>query len=163
MNTTPLAWYIAGPLIGLMVPALLILREKQLGISSSYRYLWSLVTKKPNYFAYDNSGDKWQFQFGIGLVLVGFYYFATSNGDFFYNTHLHAQFPVDFYALENWLIFLVGGFLVGFGARYANGCTAGHCIMGMSQFSLASLLATVGFFVGGLIVAHFINPILYNF
>ena len=163
MNKEPLAWYIAGPLIGLIVPLLLILREKQFGVSSSYRYLISLITKKPSYFSYDNKADSWQIQFALGLIGVGLYYFFTNDSDFFFNEDLNNNFPVDFYSLENWFIFLGGGFLVGFGARYSNGCTAGHCIMGMLQLSPASFIATIGFFVGGLIVAHFVNPILFSY
>lgn len=163
MNKEPLAWYIAGPLIGLIVPLLLILKEKQFGISSSFRYLWSLVTKKPEYFNYDNKSDAWQFHFAVGLIGIGLYYFFNNDTNFFYNAELQKSFLVDFYTLQNWKVFLIGGFLVGFGARYSNGCTAGHCIMGMSQLSLASFIATIGFFVGGLIVAHGINPIIFSF
>jgi uncharacterized membrane protein YedE/YeeE len=162
MNQAPLPWYIAGPLIGLIVPLLLLLREKQFGISSSYRYIWSLITKKPAYFNYDNKVDAWQAQFGIGLIAVGFYYYFTKEANFLMNDELSNQLNVDFYQISKWVVFLIGGILVGFGARYANGCTAGHCIMGMSQLSLTSLIATVGFFIGGLIIAHFINPILYH-
>jgi uncharacterized membrane protein YedE/YeeE len=163
MSKEPLAWYIAGPLIGLIVPLLLLLREKQFGISSSYRFLISRLTKKPSYFNYDGSQDAWQFQFAIGLIAVGVFYAVTGGERFFYNPELFSAFPVDFYHIENWPIFLTGGILVGFGARYSNGCTAGHCIMGMSQLSPASFLATIGFFIGGLIVAHFINPFLFSY
>lgn len=163
MDKAPLAWYIAGPIIGLIVPLLLILREKQFGISSSYRYLISLVTKKPSYFNYDNKADAWQVHFAIGLIAVGLYYYFKNDSNFFFNAELQKITPVDFYSIDNWVIFLLGGFLVGFGARYSNGCTAGHCIMGMSQLSLTSLIATIGFFIGGLIVAYFVNPLLYHF
>ncbi len=162
MNKEPLAWYIAGPLIGLIVPLLLVLREKQFGTSSSYRYLLSFIIKKPSYFDYDNKGDAWQFQFAIGLIIVGAYYALTNDASYFYNEELNKLFPVDFYNIGNWPIFLIGGFLVGFGARYSNGCTAGHCIMGMSQFSLTSFIATIGFFIGGLIVAYFVNPYVFS-
>ncbi|MFN5147621.1 MAG: YeeE/YedE family protein, partial [Flavobacteriia bacterium] len=65
----PLPWFIAGPLIGLIVPALLILREKQFGISSSYRFLGAVILPKLNYFSYNKDQDRWQFQFAIGLIL----------------------------------------------------------------------------------------------
>ncbi len=58
------------------------------------------------------------------------------------------------------IMIALGGFLVGFGARYAGGCTSGHAISGLSNFQKASLYATVAFFIGGLIVTHFIYPIL---
>ena len=53
---------------------------------------------------------------------------------------------------------LVGGLLVGFGTRYAGGCTSGHSIMGLAQFNLGSLFATIAFFAGGLVMTHFIFP-----
>ena len=65
------------------------------------------------------------------------------------------------YDVKNALQFFIGGILVGFGTRYANGCTAGHCIMGVSQFALSSILATIAFFVGGLIGSLFIVPAIY--
>jgi hypothetical protein len=158
MNSEPLAWYIAGPLIGLIIPLLLIFREKQFGISSNFRNIISNVTKKPEYFNYANKSDNHQFQFAIGLLGIAAFYSFNYEGDFFFNEELRTQFNIDFYSLKNFLAFLIGGFLIGFGSRYSNGCTAGHCIMGMSQLSFASVLATIGFFIGGLIVAHIINP-----
>ncbi len=53
-----------------------------------------------------------------------------------------------------------GGFLIGFGSRYAGGCTSGHAIMGLSNLQLASLLSVVGFFIGGLIMVHFLLPLI---
>ena len=161
----PWAWYIAGPLIGLIVPALLILKEKQFGISSSYRFLLSGFTKKLGYFNYNREQDAWQFYFAIGLVLTGLFY--NWNG-YDLNALKTTVGSVKFYAptsgfydLSNWAIFLFGGVLIGFGSRYSNGCTAGHCIMGMSQFSLTSFIATIGFFIGGLFATYFIIPYLF--
>lgn len=159
---TPLAWYIAGPLLGLMVPLLLILREKQFGISSSYRYLWSLALPGINYFNYDKKQDQWQFNFALGLILSGllatqFIDLAVSEFTYDYQKIAHSVYELD----KAW-IYLVGGIFVGFGARYANGCTAGHCIMGVSQFAKSSILATVAFFIGGLIATYFINPFIFN-
>jgi uncharacterized membrane protein YedE/YeeE len=165
MKNEPLAWYIAGPLIGLIVPALLILKEKQFGISSSYRFLLSGFTKKLGYFNYNREQDAWQFYFAIGLVLTGLFY--NWNG-YDLNALKTTVGSVKFYAptsgfydLSNWAIFLFGGVLIGFGSRYSNGCTAGHCIMGMSQSSLTSFIATIGFFIGGLFATYFIIPYLF--
>jgi hypothetical protein len=68
----PLPWFIAGPLIGLLVPALLILREKQFGVSSSYRFIGGVLLPKIPYFSYHKDGDRWQIQFALGLILSGF-------------------------------------------------------------------------------------------
>jgi len=160
----PLAWYIAGPLIGLVVPILLILREKQFGVSSNYRFILSKITKKPSYFNYANTADGWQFSFAIGLVIVGVIYHLSGydiNGiskldkiDTYIATN-------EFYSIKNWGIFFFGGILIGFGSRWSNGCTAGHCIMGMSQLSKTSFIATIAFFIGGLIATYFIIPYLF--
>jgi len=169
MKNEPLAWYIAGPLIGLIVPLLLILKEKQFGISSSYRFFISGLTKKPGYFNYKREQDAWQFYFVIGLILTGVMYgvngydlnaLKTTVVGFGGGDVIHYVSTVGFYDLSNWAIFLFGGILIGFGSRYSNGCTAGHCIMGMSQFSKTSLIATIGFFIGGLITTYFIIPFL---
>ena len=160
----PLAWYIAGPLIGLIVPALLILREKQFGISSSYRYILSFIPTKINYFNYHREQDQWQLHFAIGLVLS-----ALAATQLFGFSDAFISLPIkkyeivaqSIYDVKNGLQFFIGGILVGFGARYANGCTAGHCIMGVSQFALSSILATIAFFVGGLIGSLLIVPAIY--
>jgi uncharacterized membrane protein YedE/YeeE len=160
----PLAWYIAGPLIGLIVPALLILREKQFGISSSYRYILSFIPSKISYFNYKREQDQWQLHFAIGLVLS-----ALAATQLFGFSDAFISLPIkkyeivaqSIYDVKNALQFFIGGILVGFGARYANGCTAGHCIMGVSQFALSSILATIAFFVGGLIGSLLIVPAIY--
>jgi uncharacterized membrane protein YedE/YeeE len=56
------------------------------------------------------------------------------------------------------LILSIGGFLVGFGARYAGGCTSGHAISGLSNLQLVSLYAVIGFFIGGLFMNHLLLP-----
>ena len=59
-----------------------------------------------------------------------------------------------FFEPKSLLLLTIGGFLVGFGARYAGGCTSGHAISGLSNLQLPSLLAVIGFFIGGLIMIH---------
>lgn len=159
----PLPWYFAGPLIGLMVPLLLILREKQLGLSSSYRYLGSFVLPKNSYFKYDRSIDAWQVQFAIGIICASLIVFQL---DLIQLTPVDAEKSYvhnfqEVYDLNYWFLFLFGGILVGFGSRYAGGCTAGHCIMGNSLLAPASILSTIMFFVGGLIVSHFVLPYIF--
>jgi uncharacterized membrane protein YedE/YeeE len=62
---------------------------------------------------------------------------------------------------KGWLMLILGGFLVGFGSRYAGGCTSGHAISGLSNLQLPSLIAVIGFFIGGLTVTWLIFPILF--
>jgi len=161
----PLPWFIAGPLIGLIVPALLILREKQFGISSSYRFLGGVILPKLNYFSYNKDQDRWQFQFAIGLILSGFaatqLFDVTDEVNKILPEFDYQETAKTIYSSKNILQFFLGGILVGFGSRYANGCTAGHCIMGVSQFAWSSILATVAFFIGGLLGSHIINPLIF--
>ena len=158
----PLAWYIAGPLIGITVPILLIIKEKQLGISSSFRVIGATIFPNWNYFRYDKQKDYWQVFFALGLIVAALLMFQfTSIGDPKIGLATeYASVPV--YTTDNLAIFFFGAFLIGFGARYADGCTAGHCIMGNSQFALSSLLTTICFFIGGLIATYWIVPKLFT-
>jgi hypothetical protein len=177
----PWPWYVAGPLIGLTVPALLILGNKTLGISSSLRHFCAacLPAKIP-FFSYEWKKELWNIFFVAGIVAGAFIVFI-----FFHNpdpvdvnpkllqelssyglTEHHSLLPEQ---LFNWqqlltikgLFFMVfGGFLVGFGTRYAGGCTSGHSIMGLSNLQWPSLIATTCFMVGGFIMANFILPFI---
>jgi uncharacterized membrane protein YedE/YeeE len=162
MNEPFIPWYIAGPLIGLMVPALLIVREKQFGLSSSYRTLLSRIFKKIPYFNYDYRQDNFQIQLVIGIFLAGLmaHFLLPQNSP--ETVSNYGKIATQIYSFENGWFFLFSGILVGFGARYANGCTAGHCIMGMSQFSVASLVSTICFFIGGLISSHYLIPVFFE-
>lgn len=160
-----LPWYVAGPLIGLIVPALLILRQKQFGISSSFSFIISVLLPKNSYFKSARIASVWQFHFALGLIVAGVFsnYFVSPESLIIDHLNEEGQFLTQMiYANENAIWFFVGGLLTGFGARFANGCTAGNCIMGVAQFSVSSIIATISFFVAGLVTAQFINPILFS-
>jgi uncharacterized protein len=155
LNVWP--WYVAGPSIGLFVPFLLIAGNKLLGISSSFPHICSMVlnTKKFAASGYDASSNRWKFFFVIGITLGGLaakLFLGAGNTSFL---------PQQYDSLKGLIFLLTGGFLVGFGTRYANGCTAGHSISGISTFQLSGLIATISFFVGGLVYTHFLFP-LFN-
>jgi len=160
----PLAWYIAGPLIGITVPLLLLLRGKQLGISSGFRVLGAQIFYSWEYFKYDWKKDFWQLEFALGLIIaavlilnfteLGIPEIATESA--------YGVVSKEIYELENGILFFAGAVLIGFGARYADGCTAGHCIMGNAQLAPSSAISTVFFFVGGLIATYLIVPNLFN-
>jgi uncharacterized membrane protein YedE/YeeE len=160
MNVLP--WYIAGPLLGITIPLLLVLYGKQLGVSSSFRVLGSFILPKVDYFNYDRKQDLWQLYFIVGLVFAAF-----ASNYFGLNKEPNVILPefvessAQIYSAENWVNFLFGGFLIGFGARYAGGCTAGHCLMGNSLFATSSLLSTVSFFIGGLLITHLVIPYIF--
>ena len=148
-----LSWLIYGVLIGLFVPIILLIGNKQLGISSVLQNACSILIPKTKsvFSGYDFLHNDWKLYFVIGIVLGGFLAssgFSDSSLDFL---------PKQYYSFEGILTLFFGGLLVGFGTRYANGCTSGHSITGISMLQLSSLLATISFFVGGLLFYRFLQ------
>jgi len=179
----PWPWYVAGPLIGLTVPALLILGNKSFGISSSLRHICAAcIPANIKFFQYDWKKEIWNLFFVIGIAIGGFA--ATmylSNPDVIeLNPKLIAELetygiynfenmvPADLFnwtnlfTLRGFIMMVVGGLLVGFGTRYAGGCTSGHAIMGLSTLQWPSLIATCCFMAGGFIMANFILPFILS-
>lgn len=151
----PWPWYVSGPLIGLTVPLLLLLTGKNLGVSSSLRHIGSACmpgSKLPylrNYNWRDHTGS---IVFVVGIVIGGFV------GNFLLSNEPGNFLPTSFASPLGALGLFIGGILIGFGTRYAGGCTSGHTIMGISALNLSSLVATIFFFVGGLIATWLILP-----
>lgn len=179
----PWPWYVAGPLIaGVMFVLLLV--GKQFGMSSNLRTACAAIGagKASDFFNFDWKEERWNLMVVLGAIIGGFIasnymsynsvqinpevaqqlsadYNITSAGD--------SYLPPEIFSVEalsnpgNILILLVGGLLVGFGARYAGGCTSGHAISGLSNLQLPSLIAVIGFFIGGLVMIHFIYPLIF--
>ncbi len=176
-------WYVSGPLLGLMVPILLLIGNKQFGISSSLQHICTATLKpKAEYFKYDVKSKGWNLHLAAG-VIIGAAIAAlfldgteapavTEEARALFTSWGIAEvtglLPPEIFALENLvsvptlLALLVGGFLVGFGARYANGCTSGHAIMGLSLLNVGSLVAVIGFFIGGVIVSNLVVPLVLS-
>lgn len=138
-----------------MVPLLLLFAGKNFGISGSFRDFAAICTPrtKISYLNYDWRKNAWKIFLAGGVVLGGFV-----------GNHLLSYEPVPFlpeiyYSFTGVIVLAVGGILVGFGTRYADGCTSGHSIMGMSSLQVTSLIATVCFFIGGLIMTWLIMPL----
>jgi len=165
----PWPWYVSGPLLGLIVPILLLSSNKQFGVSRVFSNICAAtkLSKKP-YFEYDIKKEYWSFLFVLGIIIAGalsFQVLGVSIGELSEDAQMYYQskniaiegfFPVSLYRWEGLfsvlgLVLASGGFLIGFGTRYANGCTSGHAITGLSLLSLGSLIAVIGFFIGGLI------------
>lgn len=140
-------WYVAGPLIGLFVPALLLAGNKLFGISSSFEHIChiSFPRKWSQVLAYNAGKNGWKFYFVIGILIGGF---ISAN---FLSDSPPELLPEKYYSLAGMIKLFIGGILVGFGTRYGNGCTSGHAITGLSLLNPASLKATLSFFIGGLI------------
>jgi uncharacterized membrane protein YedE/YeeE len=177
---TPWPWYVAGALVGLVVPALLLIGGKAFGISSNLRHLCALGGARLPLFRYDWKGQGgWNLVFALGLAAGG--WIAThllSDRAFVVQissatvadltslglTDLSGVAPsqlISWAALQTragWLTLVLGGALVGFGARWAGGCTSGHAISGLSSGQWSSLLAVLGFFAGGLLMTHLFLP-----
>ena len=179
----PWPWYIAGPLIGLMVPLLLLIGGKSFGISSNLQHLCAaIVPRGIPLFEYDwRREGAWNLLFALGILLGGFLAaallpdgYAVAIADATRRDlralgiqDLSGQVPQEVMGWQalattrGWLALGVGGFLVGFGSRWAGGCTSGHAISGLATFQLPSLIAVLGFFAGGLLMTHAIMPFLF--
>ena len=174
-------WYIAGPLIGLTVLALLLLGNKPFGISANLRHLCAAcVPAKIPFFQYNWQKESWNLFFAGGILIGGFIAALAlgTNEPIHINenlrtelanygiTNLNSPVPIDLFnwanlfTLPGFLIMIGGGFLVGFGARYAGGCTSGHAIMGIATWQRPSVIATCCFMAGGFIMTHLILPII---
>lgn len=179
----PWHWAAGGIIIGLTIPALLLLGNKKFGISASLRDICAMcLPANIPLFKYDWKKRIWNLFFAGG-VLIGAYIAATFLHDTdaivisqktqdiltsFGVTDFNNLMPSDIFNWENlftlkgFIFFMVGGFLVGFGTRYAGGCTSGHSIMGLSNLQLPSLIATIAFMAGGFICAHLILPLIFK-
>ena len=177
----PWPWYIAGPLIGLTVPILLLLGNKSFGISSTLRHVCAACMPAGiSFFKYDWKKEVWNLFFAAGIVLGGFIaaMFLNNHQPVVINETLVAELqgygiknysnlvPADIFnwqsllTAKGFILMVMGGLLVGFGTRYAGGCTSGHAIMGLSNLQWPSLVATCCFMAGGFIMANLILPFI---
>lgn len=176
-------WSISGFLIG-MVLLLLTYFGKNFGMSSNLRSLCSMtgVGKRFSFFDWDWKAQRWNFVVVFGAMLGGYFavHFMSNASNVSINPETIQQLsqmgiespngkllPDALFGSLVWssakLIFILifGGFLIGFGSRYAGGCTSGHAISGLSNLQKPSLKAVIGFFIGGLIMSHFVLPLLF--
>ena len=179
----PWPWYVAGPLIGLTVPVLLIIGNKAFGISSSLRHICAAcIPANIPFFKYEWKKEIWNLFFVGGILLGGFLAMSllanpnpveihpnlASELSTYGITNFESMVPVDVFnwstllTLKGFIIMVFGGFLIGFGTRYAGGCTSGHAIMGLSTLQWPSLIATCCFMVGGIIMANWILPVILS-
>ena len=176
-------WYVAGPIIALTMFSLLYF-GKEFGVSGNLRTMCSIggAGKMADFFRIDWKNQIWNLVFVGGTLIGGFIaanFLAPPEGNL---AHISEATVNDLQAIglqveqgavpmvpdlfnwstpESWLWLLAGGFLVGFGARYAGGCTSGHAISGLSNLQLPSLIAVIGFFIGGLFITFFLLPLLF--
>ncbi len=179
----PWPWYLSGPLIALIM-ALLLYFGKTFGMSSNLRTMCSAfgADKFADFFKFDWKAQKWNLTVVLGAIIGGFIAVTFLSNDIPSNlnpdtvTELQKMgfenagatlVPSEIFNLEalvsfkSLLILIIGGLLVGFGTRYAGGCTSGHAITGLSSLQKPSLIAVIGFFIGGLIMTNLILPLIF--
>jgi len=177
----PWPWWAGGAVIGLTVPALLILGNRHFGISGNLRHICAAVfPANVRFFKYDWRKEAWNLFFAGGII-VGAVIASTvlANQEpvkvapqlaaelrTYGITDFSNQLPPEIFSwdslftLRGFVLLVVGGFLVGFGTRYAGGCTSGHAIMGLSTLQWPSLVATICFMAGGVLMANFLLPMI---
>lgn len=181
----PWHWSISGVMI-VFVMFLLIYLGKKFGVSSSFRALCSAAGggRTCSYLDYNWKSQAWLLYFVAGSVIGGYLasQYLISPEPVAISSHTLTDLaelgiagpeapgilvPTELFKLDSlgsatgWILFVLGGFLIGFGTRYAGGCTSGHAISGLSNLQLPSLVAVIGFFIGGLIMTHLLFPIIF--
>lgn len=175
-------WYVSGPLIALVM-FLLLWAGGEFGVSSTLRSMCAIggAGKKVSFFNFNWKSQIWNLVFVLGAIIGGFFaatYLPNPEGVQISSATVAdmqelgvsvngSMVPVEFFTweslltLKGFLVLVVGGFLVGFGTRWAGGCTSGHAISGLSNLQLPSLIAVVGFFIGGLLMTHLLFPFIF--
>jgi hypothetical protein len=179
--SNPWPWYVAGPILGSMVPLLFFLGNRSFGISSTLRHICAAaVPVNIPFLKYNWKEELWSIFFAIGILLGAFvgthvlshpYQMSVSGATFDTLRALGVEetlgfVPDDIFnwsnllTLQGFCFMILGGFMVGFGTRYAGGCTSGHGLTGTALLQPASFVALFAFFAGGLVSTHLILPLL---
>ena len=178
----PWPWYTSGAVIALVM-VLLLFFGKAFGFSSNLRTICAAcgAGRRVKFFDFDWRAQTWNLLFLVGAVLGGFISAEfLSSGEAVRISQATVQDlrelgisppdemqPDEIFSLEalltvkGFLVLLLGGFAIGFGTRYAGGCTSGHAISGLSNLQLPSLIAVIGFFIGGLFTTFVLLPLIF--
>ena len=179
----PWPWYVSGPLITLTM-LILVLFGKTFGMSSNLRTFCAIggAGKYADFFKFDWKSQRWNLTVVLGAIIGGFIavHFLSDGSPIQLNPETVSNLnslgfenvgasllPSEIYSWDSILtlkgisILTIAGFLVGFGTRYAGGCTSGHAITGLSNLQFPSLIAVVGFFIGGIIMTYFLIPLIF--
>lgn len=179
----PWPWFVSGPAIACIL-AFLLFSGKTFGFSANLSNICSMLGagNRILIFQFDWKKQRWNLWFLVGSIIGGYIaaHFLQSPGPVnlslatvkdLQNLNISFDGKLEPGTIFNWaylftwrgfIIFLLGGFLIGFGTRYAGGCTSGHAITGLSDLQLPSLIAVIGFFIGGLFTTHFLFPIIFK-
>ena len=180
----PWPWYVAGPLIAIVM-ILFLLFGKSFGVSSNLRTICSIAgaSQLSSFFKFNWKTQTWNLVFVLGAIIGGFIanqFLMTDNSVLLNSKTINSLnslginysdnsfVPENLFGinalrnLKTWIFLLVGGAFVGFGTRYAGGCTSGHAISGLSNLQFPSLISVIGFFIGGLLMTHIILPLIFS-
>lgn len=176
-------WYVSGPLVAFTM-LLLILAGKRFGMSANLETICAIggAGRISDYFKFDWKERSWGLIVMVGAVIGGFIAanYLTPDPSVAISestveglkelgfTGSSTYLPQEIFGTEAMasfkgiVILIVAGLLIGFGTRYAGGCTSGHAISGLSNLQLPSLISVIGFFIGGLIMVHLLLPMIFN-
>jgi len=180
--TQPWPWYVAGPMIAIIMMVLLYFGGS-LGLSDNFRTICAICRgdKCADFFCYDWKERKWNLYMMIGLIIGGFISNQYLTPEQAVQISAESIAQLESFGIENpgatykpeelfswkalgtlpgFIMLVVGGFLVGFGSKWAGGCTSGHAISGLSNLQIPSLIAVIGFFIGGLLITYLVLPYL---
>ncbi len=183
----PWPWWVAGMMIAFILFILLFF-GKEFGISANFRVMCAAegAGEYSDFFKFDWQSQGWNLMVVLGAMFGGYisaHYLSSADGNVAHIssetveslkglglTYSEGEVPLvpEFYSwsslftLRGLIIIAGGGFLIGFGARYAGGCTSGHAISGLSALQISSLIAVIGFFIGGLLMTYLIFPFLFG-
>lgn len=178
----PWPWYLAGPLIGLIIILLQWIDNKPLAASSSYRHICAATLPSGiKFLNYNWKGEYWNLFFVAGIIAGGMVTGAihhTHQVTITNETIRQLQAagltdtsgfaPAQLFSLAavqtiaGFLTIVLGGFLIGFGSRYAGGCVSGHSMTGISDLQWTSMLATACIFFGGIFTSYILLPFLIH-
>jgi uncharacterized protein len=181
----PWHWAVSGALIALTLFTLTWM-GRSFGVSMTFRNMCTIAGagKKIPFFNINMKDEWWRMAFVVGGLVGGFLAVtflrspepvAISAATVSHLADWGLSYPesdskqlgfvptelFNFGNIKGLILAIAGGFLVGFGARYADGCTSGHAISGLSHLQLPSLITVIGFFIGGLLMTHLIMPLLF--
>ncbi|ULQ53155.1 YeeE/YedE family protein [Flavihumibacter fluvii] len=178
----PWSWWFSGLMIVSIMFSLLYFGQS-FGFSANLRTICAAagLGKKAKFFSFNWKSQIWNLVFLVGAILGGF--IARQ----FLSTGLPVEISTNtindlgklgfaapsglqpeelfslkaLFTLKGFSVLAAGGLMVGFGARYAGGCTSGHAISGLSDLQVPSLIAVIGFFIGGLVMTFLIFPLIF--
>ena len=179
----PWPWYVAGPAIAFVL-FLMFYFGRSFGVSSNLETLCTIggAGNVSDYFKKDWRARKWSLTFVVGIIIGGFissHYLMPSHtielnpttitelANLGFTDAGNTYIPDEIFGSENLgsvkgiAILLIAGLCIGFGTRYAGGCTSGHAITGLSSLQLPSLVAVIGFFAGGLLMVWLLFPLIF--